>query len=110
MDFAGPVLLIELVHLVVFAWLKRRALCRLLAAEQQLRVYKSVRSSGRPSVTATACSGFCFPNSTRDGVSTLRSFNPVPCSSGGDAASAIGGVASPSVALGVRPFARPTSI
>jgi len=40
MDFAGSVLLIELVQLAVFAWLKRRALCRLLAAEQQLRVYK----------------------------------------------------------------------
>ena len=49
MDFAGPVLLIELVHRVVFAWLKRRALCRLLAAEQQLRVYK--RQVKRPTLS-----------------------------------------------------------
>ena len=48
MDFAGSVLLIELVHLAVFAWLKRRALCRLLAAEQQLRVYK--RQVRRPTL------------------------------------------------------------
>jgi transposase InsO family protein len=48
MDFALAILLIELVHLGLFGWLNRRSLCRLLVAEQQLRVYK--RQVKRPTI------------------------------------------------------------